>query len=221
MHILLPGRFLNKSELLLTMVRKARLMYFSQIEILHLLIAWVVISFAFAIMYSGGNLMTPVFFDRLWISAATVGLGFLLHELAHKYVAQQYGRWAEFRADFFMLILALIMSFMGVVFAAPGAVYIRGQVTKEQNGKISIAGPLTNFGLAVIFLILFLALPQYKQPCAYGLIINTWLCIFNLIPIWNFDGKKILDWNKLYYGLLLAGGIILMVASFGIAGSLL
>ena len=203
------------------MARKSRTIRFSQIEIVHLLIAWVVVSFAFAIMYSGGNLMDQIFLDKLWISAATVGLGFLLHELAHKYVAQQYGKWAEFRADFFMLFLAVVMSFIGVIFAAPGAVYIMGQVSKEQNGKISIAGPLTNFGLAIIFLVLFLVLPQYKQACAYGLIINSWLCIFNMIPVWNFDGKKILDWNKTYYSILLIGGILLMVASFGLASSLL
>ena len=30
----------------------------------------------------------------------------------------------------------------------------------------------------------------------YGLLINSWLALFNMIPFWNFDGKKIFIWNK-------------------------
>ena len=99
-------------------------MKFSSIETKDLFYAGVMISLAFAILLSGGllGLNTTIFL----IAFFTAGLGFLLHELMHKYVAQGYGLWAEFRANYKMLWLAVFFSFFGFIFAAPGAVYIRG-----------------------------------------------------------------------------------------------
>ena len=147
------------------------------------------------------------------LSALTVGVGFLLHELAHKFVAQKYRCWAEFRAFDQMLFLAILMSFFGVIFAAPGAVMISGHVNKERNGKISAAGPLTNFVLALLFLILA-TLPLHlfiKNIGSYGFIINAWLGLFNMIPFGNFDGVKILRWNKVVYGVMVAFGLALLL----------
>ncbi len=42
------------------------------------------------------------------LSFVTVGVAFLLHELAHKVVAIEYGQLAEFRADYQMLFLAIM-----------------------------------------------------------------------------------------------------------------
>jgi Zn-dependent protease len=94
--------------------------------------AWIVISLAFAIAMSGFSVskIIIVFF----VSALTVGVAFLLHELAHKLVAQHYGCYAEFRSFDNMLILAIVMSFFGFVFAAPGAVMISGPVGIRKNG---------------------------------------------------------------------------------------
>lgn len=171
------------------------------------------ISLAFAILFSGLN-FSFVFVVSLIISALTVGIGFLLHELMHKYVAQRYGLRAEFRASYNMLFLAIFFSFLGFIIAAPGAVFIRGRLTKERNGKISLAGPMTNIILAFLFLIpvLFfnfegiLGLFFY-----YGLSINSLLALFNLIPIMPFDGAKVLAWNKGIYliSVLLALGLFI------------
>src|SRR3989344_1536941 len=116
-------------------------MKFSNLEKKELIKAWLAISIAFGIVLKGTNLG---FIQNFILAALTVGVGFLLHELAHKVVAQRYRCWAEFRAFDQMLILAVLMSFFGFVFAAPGAVFIKGFVTKEKNGKISVAGPITN-----------------------------------------------------------------------------
>jgi Zn-dependent protease len=117
----------------------------SSTEIRELTIAWLAISFAFAVGFSGFT------FQGMLISLFTIGAAFILHELAHKLVAQSYGCWAEFRMDATMLIFMVVIAFMGVVFAAPGAVMIYGFITREQNGKISLAGPLTNVMLAAAF----------------------------------------------------------------------
>ena len=51
-----------------------------------------------------------------------------------------------------MLVLAILMSFFGFIFAAPGAVVIKASyIHPSKNGKISLAGPLTNIILALLF----------------------------------------------------------------------
>jgi Zn-dependent protease len=185
-------------------------MKFSQIEKEHLLKAWVAISFAFAVLNS--SLFSSNFTVYFLISLLTVGIGFLLHELAHKYVAQKYGCWAEFRADDRMLIFAIVTAFLGFLFVAPGAVFIKGHVTIEKNGKISLAGPLTNIILALIFLGLFTVMPQSLSIVAYfGFKINAFIALFNMIPFLNIDGQKILNWNKTIYISVLLVAILLQL----------
>ncbi len=189
----------------------------SKTEILHLMMAWIVISFAFAVLLNNGKFDSA--FGKVFLAATfSVGIGFLLHELAHKIIAQRYGFFAEFRADFMMLLIAVAFSFFGFILAAPGAVFIKGNITKEKNGKISLAGPLTNIVLSLIFLGLFLALrPEnffLNLTLKYGMLINAWLAAFNMIPIWNFDGRKILKWNKVAYAITLISAIVLAFISY-------
>ena len=191
-------------------------MRFSQIETKDLFYAGIMISLAFAILLSGGllGLNTTIFL----IAFFTAGLGFLLHELMHKYVAQGYGLWAEFRANYKMLWLAVFFSFFGFIFAAPGAVYIRGQITRERNGKISLAGPMTNLVLAFGFLILIFFIstsnPVLNAFFGFGLTINSLLAAFNMIPTMPFDGAKIIQWNKPIYYITLILGVGLFILSF-------
>lgn len=171
-------------------------MKFSRFEISELLKAWLAISLAFAILLSGSiDLVAAIL-----VSAVTVGLGFLLHELAHKFSAQYYGHWAEFRSDDKMLLFAIVSAFLGFIFAAPGAVYIRGNVSKRENGIISAAGPITNLVLAAIFYSLQPILGGFAY---YGALINSFLALFNMIPIMNLDGAKVLAWNKVVFGILI------------------
>ena len=62
---------------------------------------------------------------------------FVLHEIAHKFMAKRYGCWAEFRADPSGLRFGLILSALtGIVFMAPGAVMVLGRTTTAQFGRI-------------------------------------------------------------------------------------
>ncbi len=186
-------------------------MKFSEREIKDLIKAWIAISLAFAILLNDGDLFSSTFLNRLIISSITVGIAFLLHELGHKLVAQKYHFWAEFRSFDSMLILAILMSFLGFIFAAPGAVMINGYyMTKEKNGKISAAGPLVNIILSIIFIILIL-IGINNLFTFYGLLINSLITLFNLIPFGNFDGKKILTWSKPVYFTMLGFGLIIML----------
>ena len=173
----------------------------SDTEIRDLTKAWIAISIAFGIVLRP-SIGLP-FYQAFIISFITVGTGFLLHELGHKFVAQRYGCFAEFRSFDPMLLLAILMSFMGFIFVAPGAVMIQGFVDYRKNGIISVAGPIMNLVLATLFLfLLFLGIfPIISQ---YGFMINSWLALFNMIPVWNLDGKKIFVWNKTVYFIVAA-----------------
>lgn len=183
----------------------------SKTEINHLLKAWLAISFAFAILLSNNNFNLG-FIITFFISALTVGLGFVVHEMAHKLVAQKYGCFAEFRANFTMLLLAIAMSFFGFLIAAPGAVVIGGNPGLPRSGRISAAGPGSNFVLALLFLpLLFLQNPFFNGIGNYGFMINSFLGLFNLIPFGMFDGAKILRWNKTIYGTMVGVGFLLLI----------
>lgn len=187
-------------------------MRFSRIEIRDLLKAWIAITLAFTIVNVGLSFGVDFLIGFL-ISGLTVGIGFLAHELAHKFLAQRYGCLAEFRSFDQMLILAVLVSFLGFVFAAPGAVFISGYVSKDKSGKISSAGIFTNILIAALFLLLiFVGNPLLTTIGIYGVTINSWLALFNLIPFGNFDGIKVFHWNKIVYvGMLLVAGILLLV----------
>jgi Zn-dependent protease len=179
--------------------------------------AWAAISFAFAIAFGGGMaaLASPNFMLVFLVAGFTVGIGFIGHELAHKLVAMRYGCWAEFRAFNQMLVMAIVFSFFGFVFAAPGGVFIKGRITKEKNGHISAAGIVANLIVAALFLTLALAIPvlAIQTICLYGMLINSWLALFNLIPFMGFDGSKVLAWNKIAYGILVFLAFALMFLS--------
>jgi Zn-dependent protease len=185
-----------------------------------LLIAWLAISIAFTLIFiRGKQLVLPEFFLYFGVSLITVGIGFILHELAHKFSALKYGYWAEFRKDNIMLLVAVALAaLVGIVFAAPGATLIYGTgITREQNGKISAVGPLTNLILCIPFGVLFLAsgfLTGEGQSITgligmVGLQVNAMVAAFNMLPVSVLDGKKVLAWSPPVFALLI-------VASFGI-----
>ncbi len=194
-------------------------MKFSGKEKKDLFFAGLMISLAFAILLSGGlgGILSLGFYIIFVIAFFTAGIGFLFHELMHKYVAQSYGLFAEFKAYYKMLWLAILLSFFGFIIAAPGAVYIRGNITKEKNGKISLAGPVTNIILGILFLILLFTLRSegiFRAFLGFGLTINSLLAAFNMIPAVPFDGSKVIAWNKKVYYIILILAIGLFALSW-------
>jgi Zn-dependent protease len=191
---------------------------FTSSEIRDIIISMVVISFIFAYVLRGGNLINTISF--MPATFLMVGLGFMFHELAHKYVAIRYGYWAEYKMWIQGLIFALAIVFLtGFAFIAPGAVYIHGNYIKtSENGKISLAGPSTNIILALLFLLfapLFSGL-EIMRFAILGAIVNSFLAVFNLIPFGMFDGAKIFRWNPLIWIATMTTALILWAKSSGI-----
>ena len=187
-------------------------MQFSERERHDLFIAWILVSIAFAIVFRQDSILGKYSLLQLVaLSALTVGIGFLLHELAHKWVAVRYGKYAEFHASIPLLVLAVLMSFFGFVFAAPGAVVISGYSSRREMGHIAVAGPLTNIALTLLALPLFLLIKTgfWGDVISYFYNINAWLALFNMIPLWVLDGAKVLAWSKRWYFVTLIIALLL------------
>lgn len=184
---------------------------------IELLKAWAGTSLAFAIMMTGGQILVywQGFPRLLLVAAITCGVGFVLHELAHRMVANNYGAEAHFVADNGWLILSILVAFGGIFIAAPGAVWHRGVQSKRQSGLIALAGPVTNLVLALLF---FIPLILHLIPeqgflwilCLVGYKINAWLGLFNMIPFGPFDGKKVIDWSQLVFGITIAVAVVIV-----------
>jgi Zn-dependent protease len=189
---------------------------FTNKEITELLVAWAALSIAFGFAFSGGVLaLSNVNRMILFISSlpkyfVIVGAAFLLHELSHKFTAIKYGYPAQFHLWQTGLLLALGMSFaLGIVFAAPGAVYIYGLTDEKKDAKISLSGPLANMIVAVSTLALFrfTFIPLFAQV-AY---VSAFIGVFNLLPFGPLDGSKIFKHEKMWWIALMAVGVIIIL----------
>ncbi len=202
---------------------------FSRKEVEHLIISGVALAFAFSlilfrkqIFYSGGLSYSYTFF---FASLVAVGFAFILHELGHKFTAQKFGLWSEFRAWPAGLIFAVAMAVFtkgGFVFAAPGATMISPMhktrfgysvtvVDKVQVGKIGIAGPVVNVVLGVIFA--GIALFTGWKLATISAQVNAWLAIFNMLPFGMLDGAKVWAWDKKIWFSFLVLVIVLFSAT--------
>ncbi len=206
---------------------------FSAREVRDIVIAWLGLGIAFFLANTGGLIggfsgqisvqdgNKIVVFSPLTVialSLATVGAGFVLHELMHKFTSERYGFRAQFRMWPQGLLLALLLSaFTGFVFAAPGATYIEGYgIRTKENGVISIAGPLTNIVIALIFFpLIFIngGSPIVFEAGFLGSYINIFLAAFNLLPIMPLDGAKVWRWNKMIW-LGVFGPLALLLAAY-------
>ena len=150
-----------------------------------------------------------------WQFLAIFTSAFLVHELAHKFLAQYYGSWAEFRAEIYGLILTAIsaLPIMPFKFIAPGAVMIRLN-DRSKFGRVAFIGPLTNLAMGFSFLILTLTYNSYNPYFAVGASFNGWIAMFNLIPMGVLDGQKIFDWNKLVWGAAMAAAMALFIIGY-------
>ncbi len=202
---------------------------FSRDEIKHLALATVVLTIAFSFALSRPGWITPSFnkefllgvLDFMPAAFAGVVTAFLLHELGHKFTAQRFGLWSEFRYSMSGLVMALFVSVVfGIVFAAPGAVYIGGSVNKRENGLISLAGPGVNIVIAFVSLPLLLFV--FANTAFWGQLfytvffINSFLAMFNMLPFGNMDGKKIMSWKPAVFGITLCVSVGFVVAAFNI-----
>jgi len=199
---------------------RAKSLRFSQTEIKHLILGTALVT-AVGVSLIRNNFAANGY---LGIAVATVlfAMGFILHELAHKYVAQGYGLWAEFRVNTFGVLLTAVSIFSPFKFIAPGAVVISGMADNDRMGRTAIAGPIVNVVIAMALLVTLPALGRTMIGPAilYGAAINSFLALFNLIPFSIFDGRKIYVWNRRYWTIVFVLALALTAYTYLLLPSL-
>ncbi len=179
-------------------------------EIGSIIIAWTVLSVAITYPSLVGFVFGKGSVEIVIAGFIATATGFILHELAHKFVAIRRGYIAHFRLWLWGLILTLsIVTLSGgaAVFGAPGAVYIspsaagfygydpgqKPRDSEDDNMIISAVGPGVNLAFAIGFLSLFfVATSTFLSTIAqFGLLLNVGLGSFNMLPVPPLDGSKI------------------------------
>ena len=155
------------------------------------------------------------------------------HELAHGFVAYKFGdptakmmgrlTLNPFKHLDPMGTICLLV--VGLGWAKPVIVDLRNIQNPTHQMLVALAGPMSNFLLAVVFALMISGFENYLLLPANHLIItflniivtiNLGLCVFNLLPIPPMDGSRILAWmlparlEEEYYKLEPYGMFILM-----------
>ncbi len=181
---------------------RSRSIQFGQTEKRHLLVGTALVTGAGISFFLGTSFSVGI--AGLLLATVLFSMGFILHELAHKYVAQGYGLWAEFRLNMTGVLLTAISIISPFKFIAPGAVMISGFADREKMGRTAFAGPVVNVVITAALLLVLPALGSgwMFQAVLAGASINSFLALFNLIPFAIFDGRKVYVWNRKLWAML-------------------
>ena len=168
----------------------------------------------------------------------TFFISITIHEFAHAFSASKLGddtakkqgrltfnpiKHADLIGTVIMPLASFASGFALIGWAKP--VPVNRNNFKNQlrdDAVVSFAGPLSNFFLAIIFFVGFLIILnlefRYQHYLLnifwYGVFLNIFLCLFNLLPIPPLDGSHILfD--------LFPNKITAIILNFGLYGSIL
>lgn len=207
--------------------RAARRVTTSRTELIHLAIAFAVLTIDIALVRAQislrggpGGVDVGSLVAGLGVAAVAALTGFVAHEMAHKVVAQRHGFWAEFRMSPAGLFFSLATALFGFLFALPGATVIGGMGDTREWGRTSMAGPLTNLGFGGVFLaaslvggVLGLAATAWAT-LVFLAFVNAVFAAFNLLPFGPLDGRKVIRWSRSLWvaafgaALLFAGAVV-------------
>jgi len=186
-------------------------------ELSHLGIAWFIFIIAFMpqIFIGTYRITNNSDFALLNVSiiAFALGFSFIFHEMGHKFAAQYFKAKAEFKLDPRGLLISAVSIALGFYLLAPGAVFWESNLSKYSDirGRVSASGPIVNLHLACLSIGLFIfkdgaalhgigSIEYILYTFGYiSLILNVYLGLFNMIPVWILDGKKIYEWSEMVW----------------------
>jgi Zn-dependent protease len=209
-----PVKYEYRVTLGSTRQREGRV-YFSPKEVEHLAIAALLVILVGILSILYGSIISYASLTASVVAFTVIlTVSFFIHEMAHKITAQRKGLWSEFRLTLWGSVMTLIFAFLPIKFISPGAVMIAGPAEGKEIGEISIAGPITNIALSILFLDLAFASGPYSPIFLFGGFFNGYIAAFNLVPFGILDGRKIFSWSKIIWGLAFAASAALTVIGY-------
>jgi Zn-dependent protease len=201
--------------------KRRQRIHFSQKEVKHIGIAAALVLGIGVSIGLYGNFFGGFYPQWTWAMMGVFGVfmtaSFLIHEIAHKVMAQKSGMWAEFRLTTWGAVLTLVSVFIPFKMISPGAMMIGGTApTPKELVKISIAGPLTNIIFSSTFLGLAYAFSSnpFAAVLFFTAYINAFMALFNLIPFGILDGFKIFSFNKLAWVAAFVPSVALTIVTY-------
>jgi len=194
----------------------SRTFWFSPTEIKHLAISALLVAAVGFSMVSFRSVQTGILIGSALVFVSV----FLLHEIAHKLVAQHYGLWAEFRLTTLGALITLVSIFSPFFkIISPGAVMIAGSADKDTVGKTAVAGPATNLALSIISFVLYTYLyGPFSTIALLSAAFNAWIALFNLIPLGILDGWKVFSWDKIVWVIVFIASVALTILTLPLLG---
>jgi Zn-dependent protease len=206
----------------------------SRTEVRDLVIAFAVLTFDLMLIIGSLSLFAGITSLSGFLSLSTFAIaataaitGFLAHELAHKFVAQRYHAWAEFRMSPSGLAFSVLTATFGFLFAAPGATVVGGMNDLREWGRTSLAGPMTNLAFSAVFFAGAVATSAaHLSSAAVGALLwltffNGWFATFNLIPFGPLDGAKVMRWSPAaWIGAIVTCAILTGVGALALYGQI-
>ena len=157
-----------------------------------------------SILYENPNITGFTIFFLISISLI---FALCIHEFSHGIVAYYYGDDTAYKYGRLTLnplkhldpIGSLMILFIGFGYAKPVPVNTSNLNNPRKDIiKVAAAGPISNFILSFVGIFIFTFLNKLNLNTSatniffnYFIIINTWLGLFNLIPVYPLDGGQI------------------------------
>jgi Zn-dependent protease/RimJ/RimL family protein N-acetyltransferase len=182
-------------------------------EAWHFTVAWLGLSLAWWIRALRAG--QPLAFIPLLFAVS--GLSLLAHELSQKIAWRRLGLETTFKAWEPGILLGSLLAAFGSFLPAYGSTYVKRldwwyESGERRTGIIFAVGPFISLALALVFWALssFTTSGLLAATGRAGYLMNLIIVAFNLIPVqaaggFVWDGRKILEWNRTAWLILLAG----------------
>ncbi len=143
--------------------------------------------------------------------------------LPQKLMAKRYNCESRYVLSKIGLILTIVTAISPVRFLSPGVLIVPeiNYLSKKQQGLISFIGPIINIVIGIVYLFLGAFLitpnnPEIPRLMLNGSFLASQFVFFGLLPFGLSRGKKIYNWNKIIYFIMLVITIGLFASSLGL-----
>jgi len=164
-------------------------------------------------------------FGALPKAMAAVAVAMAVHEFVQRKVAKRFGCSAAYEMWLPGVVFSLLMVLAGVKLIIVGGTAVvaykfsrwgmrERHASFDEVGIISMAGPVANLVLATA-LKAFAGPVGWAAAAGYLSDINTWLAVYNLIPLKQLDGGGLLMWSHTHWLFMMIWAALLLTP-FGI-----